>query len=51
MNTEQFRVIIPVDLKPYPDIYEEKVARILACKFQSDMLFVPAKGSLHTPDL
>lgn len=51
MNTEQFKVIIPVDLTPYPDPYEEKVARILARKFQSDVMFVQAGGPLHTPDL
>lgn len=49
--SSQFKVIIPVDMKPYPDSYEEKVARILARKFQSDMLFVPPTYSLHTPDL
>lgn len=47
----QFKVIIPIDMKPYPDSYEEKVVRILARKFQSDMLFVPPVNSLHTPDL
>lgn len=47
----QFKIIIPVDMKPYPDSYEERVARILARKFQSDMLFVPPNNSLHTPDL
>lgn len=47
----QFKVIIPVDMKPYPDRYEEEVARILARKFQSDILFVPPTNSLHTPDL
>ncbi len=53
MNREQnqFKVIIPVDIKPYPDSYEEMVARILARKFQSDILFVQPTGSLHTPDL
>lgn len=50
-KAKQFSVIIPIDLRPYPDPYEEIVARVLAHKFQSDMLFVPAKGSLHTPDL
>lgn len=48
---KQFKIIIPVNLKPYPDAYEEEVARILACKFQSDMLFVTPINSLHTPDL
>ncbi len=48
---DQFKVIIPVDIKPYPDNYEEMVARILARKFQSDILFVQPTGSLHTPDL
>ncbi len=58
MNTErmksinnQFKVIIPVDMRPYPDNYEEEVARILARRLQSDMLFVPPSNSLHTPDL
>lgn len=48
---KQFKVIIPIDLKPYPDPYEEKVARILARKFQSDVLFVQPTNSRHTPDL
>ena len=58
MNTErtrsvdnQFKVITPVDMKPRPDAYEEEVARILARKFQSDILFVPPINSLHAPDL
>lgn len=48
---QQFKVIIPVDMQPYPNVYEEKVARILAHKFQSDILFVPPINALHTPDL
>lgn len=48
---DQFKVITPIDMKPYPDSYEERVARILARRFQSDMMFVPPSGSLHTPDL
>lgn len=47
----QFKVIIPVDMKPYPDEYEEMVARVLARKFQSDVSFVPSINALHTPDL
>lgn len=48
---QQFKVIIPIDMQPYPNVYEEKVARILARKFQSDILFVPPINALHTPDL
>lgn len=48
---KQFSVIIPVDIKPRPNIYEQEVARILAYKFQSDVRFVPPRYSLHTPDL
>lgn len=48
--TEQFRVIIPIGLRPYPDRYEELVARILAQKFQSDIIFVE-RGLRCTPDV
>ena len=47
---KQFKVIIPVDVKPHPDQYEETVARILAKYFQSDVLFVP-RSINHTPDI
>ncbi len=50
MKKNQFNIIIPVDMKPYPDRYEERIARVLAGKFQSDVLFV-VRSSLHTPDI
>lgn len=49
-NNSQFRVIIPTNLKPHPDRYEEKVARILAQKFQSDIAFIE-RSNIHTPDI
>lgn len=36
---------------PRPNSFEEAIARILALKFQSDVLFVQPTFSLHTPDL
>lgn len=50
-TTAEFKIITPVDLNPYPDKFEETVARILARKFQSDVSFVQPTFSLHTPDL
>lgn len=50
MKKNQFNIIIPVDMKPYPDRYEERIARVLAGKFQSDVLFV-VRSSLRTPDI
>lgn len=49
-QTNQFNVLIPITVKPHPDKYEEKVARILAQKFQSDILFVPRRAN-RTPDI
>lgn len=46
----RFRVIIPADVKPHPDRYEEEVARLLATRFRSDIAFV-ARGIGHTPDV
>ena len=50
-NSQYFSVITPIDIKPQPNIYEQEVARILAHKFQSDILFVSPRYSLHTPDI
>lgn len=50
-NNFQFKIITPVGINPYPDNFEETIARILALKFQSDVLFVQPTLSLHTPDL
>lgn len=50
-TSEQFSVIIPVNIKPRPNLYEQEVARVLAYKFQSDVRFVAPRYSLHTPDL
>lgn len=47
---DQFKVIIPINVKPHPDKFEEEVARILANKFRSDIVFVP-RGIGHTPDI
>lgn len=46
----QFNVIIPTTVTPSPDKYEEKVARILAQKSQSDVVFIE-RSSNHTPDI
>lgn len=46
----RFQVIIPISVAPHPDRYEEKIARILAQEFQSDVLFM-ARGSQYTPDI
>lgn len=51
MIKKSYSVVIPINIKPYPNIYEEKVARIMAHRFQSDILFVQPSNSLHTPDL
>lgn len=45
-----FSIIIPNDVKPQPDRYEVAVARILADKFQSDILFIK-RGIIKTPDV
>lgn len=42
---------MPTSIRPLPNKYEMCVARILAQKFQSDVLFVPPTNSLHIPDL
>lgn len=47
----QFKIITPIGINPYPNNFEEAVARILARKFQSDVAFVQPTSSLHTPDL
>lgn len=47
---EQCQVIIPINVKPHPDKFEEMVARVLAEKFQSNVMFI-ARGSNHTPDI
>lgn len=51
LTSKQFKVIIPATLKPHPNPYEIQIAKILAQKFQSDILFIPPTNSLHTPDL
>lgn len=50
MKKKQFKVIIPIEVKPHPDKFEEAVARVLAQKFQSNILFVERK-SIKTPDV
>lgn len=47
---EVFDVIIPTTVIPQPDIYETAVARILAEKFQSDVLLIE-RGMIKTPDI
>lgn len=49
-KSSQFKVLIPIDIKPHPDRYEEAIARILAHRFRSDILFV-ARNTNHTPDV
>lgn len=50
LMVEEFKIIRPVGMKPKPDKYEEKVAELLAVKFQSDVAFV-LRGSNTTPDV
>lgn len=47
---QTYSIIIPNDVKPQPDRYEVAVARILADKFQSDILFIK-RGIIKTPDV
>ena len=51
LKKASFGVIVPISVSPLPDEYEMRVARVLAYKFQSDVVFVAATNSLHTPDL
>lgn len=46
----QFRILRPINLRPRPDKYEERVAEICAEWFQSDIEFV-ARGNINTPDI
>lgn len=48
--SKNFNIIRPVGLKPKPDKYEERVAELLAEKFQSDIAFV-LRGTRTTPDI
>ena len=47
---QEYNLIIPVGLKPYPDKYEEMVAKICAKYFQSDIIFVK-RSIATTPDI
>lgn len=50
MQVMEYRLIIPVHLKPSPTQDEIAVAKTLADYFQSDVEFV-VRSFLHTPDL
>lgn len=45
-----FCLIIPVNLKPKPDLREQTVAQLCAQYFQSDIKFV-LRGNTTTPDI
>lgn len=45
-----FSLIIPVNLKPKPDLREQTVAQLCAQYFQSDIKFV-LRGNTTTPDI
>lgn len=49
-DDSRFNIIIPANINPRPDKFEELIAMILAQKFQSDISFVPRR-TLHTPDI
>ncbi len=48
--SSKYDVIVPPDLKPYPDKYEMIVAKICALWFHSDIEFV-LRGNRTTPDI
>lgn len=45
----KYRVIIPVDLKPTPALYELSAAALLASHFKADVEFIP-RSNQKTPD-
>ena len=45
-----YRLIIPISLKPQSDKYEKAVAQLCAEKFQSGILFIK-RGTSTTPDI
>ncbi len=45
-----YRLIIPISLKPRSDKYEKAVAQLCAEKFQSGILFIK-RGTSTTPDI
>lgn len=47
---KQYNVIIPTTVKPYPDMYEVTVVRILAENFGA-MLFFIERSAIRTPDV
>lgn len=46
----RYNLIIPVGMKPKPDIHEERVAEIIAEYFKSNIRFVE-RGTTTTPDI
>lgn len=47
----EYNVITPYNIKPEPRPSEQRVARIMAQYFQSDIQFVPTSSVSRTPDL
>lgn len=45
-----YKIIRPVNLKPRPTVYEEKVAELCAKHFKSDVSFI-VRASCTTPDI